>query len=116
MLERTQLLRPIKSKDPEQQNKNEQQIDMYTVALELQTISLMLNDLRNRVLQIEKQVHIGDITETDRALLSNLDLIFEKSRPTTPMDPREIPSIVAEAPRAGTRVLDWARILRSVDE
>jgi len=116
MLERTQLLCSVNSKNPEQKNKNEQQIDMYAVALELQTISLMLNDLRSRVSQIEKQVHIGDITETDRALLSNLDLIFEKSRPTTPMDPREIPSIVAEAPCAGTRVLDWAKILKSTDE
>src|SRR5215475_6133983 len=93
----------FQKKKAKQQNNNKRQIDMYVLALELQTLSLMINDLRSRVSQIEKQVHVGEITEADRALLSNLDCIFEKSQPTTSAIPSTDPEspVLAPAPRLG---------------
>ena len=111
-----QLISSQRTKNRKQQNKSRQQIDLYAVALELQTLSLLINDLRTRVSQIEKRLHAGEITEADRALLSNLDCIFEKRRPITQGDPSPVPSTALETPGAATRVLQLAEVVRMVNK
>ena len=103
MLDRVQLdplPNPKRPKPPKRKNNNKPGPDLHILALELQTLALTLNDLRSRVERIEKQVHVADITQADRALLSNLDLFFNRTRRTTRVDPRAVPGIAAEAPGA----------------
>jgi hypothetical protein len=56
-----------------QQRTNKQQIDMFALMLQVQTLSLMLDDVRSRLSQIETRLGIDRVTQTDRANLSNLD-------------------------------------------
>ena len=56
----------------------QQQIDLHSLALEVQTLSLVLSDLRDRISQLEKKSSSDRITGADRALLSYLDRVFKK--------------------------------------
>jgi hypothetical protein len=75
----TQLVPRSDPKHPKRQTRIKRQIDVYSLALELQTLSLVLSDLRGRLAQLEEKFNSDKITATDRALLGNLDRVFEKS-------------------------------------
>jgi hypothetical protein len=66
-------------KPPKRHTKIKQQIDLYSLALEVQTLSLVLSDLRDRLVLLENKSHSDKITRADRALLSNLDQAFKKA-------------------------------------
>jgi hypothetical protein len=76
--------------------------DVSVLALEIQTLTLLVNDLRGRVAELEQQIHQGEITPADRARLSKLDDVFHQHRPPVPIEPDRIepssvPTMVPEA-------------------
>jgi hypothetical protein len=72
--------RPCSERKPSKPHTRiKQQIDLYSLALEVQTLSLVLSDLRDRISQLEKKSGSDKITGADRALLSNLDGVFKKA-------------------------------------
>jgi len=46
---------------------------MFALLLEVQAIALGINDLRNRLARIERHLGIDHMTQSERAILSNLD-------------------------------------------
>jgi hypothetical protein len=85
-------------------NKNESNdpTDVSVLTLEIQTLSLLVNDLRNRVAELEQQLHRGEITPADRARLSNLDGVFRKTRHPVriepdPIEPSAAPTMVPDS-------------------
>jgi hypothetical protein len=60
------------------QSSIKQQVDVHSLALEVQTLSLMLSDLRGRLSELEKKSNTDKITDADRGLLKNLDTMFGK--------------------------------------
>jgi hypothetical protein len=80
MPESPQLVpRPI-PRTPRRQSRIQQQVDVHSLALEVQTLSLMLSDLRTRLSQLEKKFNTDKITDADRGLLKNVDTMLGKSR------------------------------------
>jgi hypothetical protein len=75
----TQLVPRPDVKPPKRQTRIKRQIDLYSLTLEVQTLSMVLNDLRGRVTQLEHRFDSDKIRASDRAMLSNLDGIFEKA-------------------------------------
>jgi hypothetical protein len=75
----TQLVPRSESKPAKPHTRIKQQIDLYSLALEVQTLSLVLSDLRDRISQLEQKCASDKITGADRALLSNLDRAFKKT-------------------------------------
>jgi hypothetical protein len=75
----TQLVPRSDPKPPKRHARVKQQIDLYSLALEVQTLSLVLSDLRDRLVLLENRSHSDKITRADRALLSNLDQAFKKA-------------------------------------
>jgi hypothetical protein len=78
----TQLVPRPNPRTPKRLRKSTQQPDIHSLVLEIQTLSLMLNDLRSRLCHLEKKVNHDKITETDRAALRKLDRVFEKPSPS----------------------------------
>jgi hypothetical protein len=76
----------------------------------------MLNDLRSRVDRIEKKLHVGEITQADRALLSNIDHFLEKRRSATWVDPGGAPGTAPSAPRARMPLSGVAKAVKSLDQ
>jgi len=74
----TQLI-PRPDPKPKRHTRIKQQVDVYSLALEVQTLSLLLSDLQGRLSQLEKRFNSDKITAADRASLSNLDGIFKKA-------------------------------------
>jgi hypothetical protein len=66
---------------PRRQSRIKQQVDVHSLALEIQTLSLMLSDLRTRLSELEKKFDTDKITDADRGLLRNLDRMFGKPSP-----------------------------------
>jgi hypothetical protein len=60
-------------KKPKRERKAKPQVDMFALLLEVQTIALMVNDVRSRLSQIEKHLGIDHMTQSERATLSKLD-------------------------------------------
>jgi hypothetical protein len=75
----TQLVPRSEPKPSKIHTRIKQQIDLHSLALEVQTLSLILSDLRDRISQLEKKSSSDKITGADRALLSNLDRVFKKA-------------------------------------
>jgi hypothetical protein len=75
----TQLVPRFEHKPSKPHTRIKQQIDLYSLALEVQTLSLVLSDLRDRISQLETKSASDKITGADRALLSNLDRVFKKA-------------------------------------
>jgi hypothetical protein len=75
----TQLVPRSEPTPAKLQTRIKQQVDLYSLALEVQTLSLVLSDLRDRISQLEKKSASDKITGADRALLSNLDRVFKKT-------------------------------------
>ena len=75
----TQLVPRSEAKPSKIHTRIKQQIDLHSLALEVQTLSLVLSDLRDRISQLEKKSSSDKITGADRALLSNLDRVFKKA-------------------------------------
>jgi hypothetical protein len=75
----TQLVPRSERKPSKPHTRIKQQIDLYSLALEIQTLTLVLSDLRDRISQLEKKSTSDKITGADRALLSNLDGVFKKT-------------------------------------
>jgi hypothetical protein len=78
----TQLIPRPNPRTPRRQSRIKQQVDVHSLALEIQTLSLMLSDLRARLSELEKKSNTDRITDADRELLRNLDTMFAK--PTSP--------------------------------
>jgi hypothetical protein len=74
----TQLVPRSEPKPSKIHTRIKQQIDLHSLALEVQTLSLVLSDLRDRISQLEKSSS-DKITGADRALLRNLDRVFKKA-------------------------------------
>jgi hypothetical protein len=74
----TQLIPRPNPRTPRRQSRIKEQVDVHSLALEVQTISLMLSDLRTRLSELEKKLNTDKITDADRGLLRNLDTMFAK--------------------------------------
>ena len=57
------------------ENKSREQPDVFSLMLQIQTLSLQLEDMRNRMAQLEKQINIHDLSREERASLSTLSHI-----------------------------------------
>ena len=57
------------------ENKSHEQTDVFALMLQIQTLSLQLEDMRNRLSQLERQVNIHDLSPEERASLSTLSHI-----------------------------------------
>jgi hypothetical protein len=66
---------------PRRQSRIKLQVDVHSLALEVQTLSLMLNNLRTRLSELEKKFNTDKITDADRGLLKNVDRMFGKPCP-----------------------------------
>jgi hypothetical protein len=66
---------------PKRQSRIKQQVDVHSLALEVQTLSLVLSDLRRRLSELERKSNTDKITDADRGLLKNLDTMFGKPSP-----------------------------------
>ena len=75
-----QLVPRPNPRTPKRQSRIKQQVDVHSLALEVQTLSLMLSDLRTRLSQLEKKFNTDKITDADRGLLKNVDTMLGKSR------------------------------------
>jgi hypothetical protein len=115
MLDRTSLLDSLLNPKKSKRDKKKQQFDVQVLALEMQTLSLMLNGLRSRVERIEQKLQVGEITQADRALLSNLDHLLERSRAATWVGPGGAPGAAPSAPRARTPLSDVAKAAKTID-
>jgi hypothetical protein len=71
-----QLVPRPNPRTPKRQSRIKQQVDV--LALEVQTLSLVLSDLRRRLSELEKKFNTDKITDADRGLLKNLDTMFGK--------------------------------------
>ena len=78
----TQLVPRPNPRTPKRHNRNKQQLDIRSLVLEIQTLSLMFNDLRSRICQLEKKLNHDQITEADRTALRKLDRVFKKPNPS----------------------------------
>jgi hypothetical protein len=76
-----QLVPRPNPRTPRRQSRIKQQVDFHSLALEVQTLSLMLSDLRGRLSELEKKFNTDKITDADRGLLNNLDTMFRKLGP-----------------------------------
>jgi hypothetical protein len=65
---------------PKRQSKTRQQFDIQALAIEVQTVLLMLSDLRTRVSELEKKLNTDKIMDADRALLKNLDRMLVEAK------------------------------------
>jgi hypothetical protein len=81
MPENPQLVPRPSPRTPRRQSRIQQQVDVHSLALEVQTLSLMLNDLRTRLSELERKFNSDKITESDRGLLKNVDTMFRKLVP-----------------------------------
>ena len=77
----TQLVPCPYPRTPRRQSRIKQQVDFHSLALEVQTLSLMLNNLRTRLSELEKKFNTDKITDADRGLLKNVDTMFGKPCP-----------------------------------
>jgi hypothetical protein len=77
----TQLIPRPNPRTARRQSRIKQQVDVHSIALEVQTVSLMLSDLRKRLSELEKKFNTDKITDADRGLLKNLDTMFGKPSP-----------------------------------
>jgi hypothetical protein len=75
-----QLVPRPNHRTPRRQSRIEQQVDVHSLALEVQTLSLMLSNLRTRLSELEKKFNTDKITDADRGLLKNVDTMLGKSR------------------------------------
>ena len=66
---------------PRRQSRIKQQVDVHSLALQVQTLSLVLSDLRGRLSELEKKFNTDKITDADRGLLKNVDAMFGKPSP-----------------------------------
>ena len=66
---------------PRRQSRIQQQVDVHSLALEVQTLSLILSNLRTRLSELEKKFNTDKITDADRGLLKNVDTMFGKPCP-----------------------------------
>ena len=73
-----QLVPRPNPRTPRRQSRIKQQVDVHSLALEVQTLSLMLSNLRTRLSELEKKFNTDKITDADRGLLKNLDTMFGK--------------------------------------
>jgi hypothetical protein len=78
----THLVPRPNPRTPKRHNRNKQQINIRSLVLEIQTLSLMFNDLRSRLCELEKKLNHDQITETDRTALRKLDRVFKKPSPS----------------------------------
>jgi hypothetical protein len=78
---RPQLVPRPNPRTPRRQSRIEQQVDVHSLALEVQTLSLMLSNLRTRLSELEKKFNTDKITDADRGLLKNVDTMFGKPCP-----------------------------------
>ena len=81
MPESPQLVPRPSPRTPRRQSRIKQQVDFHSLALEVQTLSLMLSDLRTRLSELERKFNSDKITDSDRGLLNNLDTMFRKLGP-----------------------------------
>ena len=77
----TQLIPRPNPRMPRRQSRIRQQVDVHSLALEVQTVSLMLSDLRTRLSELEKKCNTDKITDADRGLLRKLDTMLAKPSP-----------------------------------
>ena len=77
----TQLIPRPNPRTPKRQGRIIRQIDVHSLALEVQALSLVLSDLRGRLSELEKKFNNDKITDADRGLLKNLDAMFGKPSP-----------------------------------
>jgi hypothetical protein len=63
---------------PRRQSRIKQQVDVHSLALEVQTLSFMLNNLRTRLSELEKKFNTDKITDAERGLLKNVAAMFGK--------------------------------------
>ena len=63
--------RSLKRRD----NKNHEQPDVFALMLQIQTLSLQLEDARNRLARLERRLNIHDLSPEERASLSTLGRI-----------------------------------------
>jgi hypothetical protein len=54
---------------------SQDQIDLFDLMLQIQTLSLQLDDVRGRLAQLERQLNIHHLSEEERASLSKLSRI-----------------------------------------
>ena len=73
-----QLVPRPNPRTPKRQSRIKQQVDVHSLALQVQTLSLVLSDLRGRLSELEKKFNTDKITDADRGLLKNLDTTFGK--------------------------------------
>ena len=76
-----QLVPRPSPRTPRRQSRIKQQVDFHSLALEVQTLSLMLSNLRTRLSELEKKFNTDKITDADRGLLKNVDTMFGKPCP-----------------------------------
>jgi regulator of replication initiation timing len=76
-----QLVPRPNPRTPRRQSRIKQQVAVHSLALEVQTLSLMLNNLRTRLSELEKKFNTDKITDADRGLLKNVDAMFGKPNP-----------------------------------
>ena len=76
-----QLVPRPNPRTPKRQSRIKQQVDLHSLALQVQTLSLVLSDLRGRLSELEKKFNTDKITNADRGLLKNLDTMFGKPSP-----------------------------------
>jgi hypothetical protein len=77
----TQLVPRPNPRTPRRLSRIKQQVDVHSLALEVQTLSIMLNNLRTRLSELEEKFNTDKITDADRGLLKNLDAMFKKLGP-----------------------------------
>ena len=56
-------------------NKSHEQPDVFALMLQIQTLSLQFEDVRNRLSQLERRLNIHDLSPEERASLSTLSHI-----------------------------------------
>jgi hypothetical protein len=76
-----QLVPRPNPRTPRRQSRIQHQVDVHSLALEVQTLSLMLSNLRTRLSELEKKFNTDKITDADRGLLKNVDTMFGKPCP-----------------------------------
>jgi hypothetical protein len=57
------------------ENKSYEQVDLFALMLQIQTLSLQLDDVRNRLARLERQLNIRDLSPEERAALSTLSRV-----------------------------------------
>jgi hypothetical protein len=54
------------------ETKSHEQVDLFALMLQVQTLTLQVQDLRNRLAQVERQLDIHHFSPKERAALSKL--------------------------------------------